>query len=65
MERRDPRREPQCGDIVGDRWVRRRYQNDIYYRKRTASGGWGQERMCWITTWQAWAKDKEVKNVAE
>ena len=62
---RDPRTDPQTGDLIVkstgtgrkvSRYVVKRAGNDITYRDHR-----GKERLCWITTWETWAREAEVE----
>lgn len=58
---RDPRLDPQPGDVIekhspsgGEtriRTVTKRVDNNIHYRDQT-----GKERVCWIASWLDWAR---------
>ncbi len=69
MSDRDPRLNPQAGDVIEKstnigttltRTVVRRENNDIFY----TSGDNVKVRKCWISTWMEWCRDSEVKTVA-
>lgn len=61
---RDPRKNPQAGDIIRKgtatrvitRTVTRVKGGDIHYK--VVEGG--SEKCAWITTWQTWARDASV-----
>ena len=67
MEQRDPKFDPKPGDTVGRRVVVRRWCDGcrVSYRGTIRSGFFGRVQDCGIGTWRRWAKDKEVKHVAE
>lgn len=64
--KRDPRMDPQPGDIVRKegktRRVAERKGGDIKYFAGDADGrrAEGFPKFCWITTWRSWCKDAEV-----
>jgi|688.fasta_scaffold2424584_2 hypothetical protein len=63
MQTRDPRIDPQPGDVVKKgktRRVNHRKGDEVFYM----SGGSMVERSCWITTWQDWCRDAEVLHAA-
>jgi hypothetical protein len=54
---RDPRMDPQKGDVVRDRRVWSRNGDVIGY---STVNIWGCQLHCLVTEWQAWARDAEV-----
>lgn len=66
---RDPRINPQVGDIVRNtkgliREVHDRRGNDITYVKVSGERRTGPH-VCWITTWMGWCNKGEVVHTAE
>ena len=60
---RDPRVEPQPGDVIKKhsatrevvRTVTERKGNEVYYSNNS-----GKNFNCWITSWRTWAQDAKV-----
>jgi hypothetical protein len=66
MTTRDPRNDPQPGDVIRkgtahrviERHVLRVHENNVYYRTSNSQ----IEKCAWITTWRTWARDASVVN---
>jgi len=65
MEERDPRKQPWVGDRLAkdgkERVIKRMDGGQIIYSVRSEKMPHvAQVRECWITTWQAWARNADV-----
>jgi hypothetical protein len=58
--KRDPRKDPQPGDIIRKGNKQRKvvtvYGNDIWYDVPGST----VRKLCWITTWRVWARGADV-----
>ncbi len=65
---RDPKIDPQVGDVLNKGGIRRRMTKrlggEVKYTRIMPSGS-VREGWCFITTWKAWAKDAVVEKAAE
>ena len=61
----DPKEDPQPGDRLRKgkrvRVVTQRDRGDVWYVIETSTSTPRTVHVCWITTWQDWAKDAEVQ----